>query len=153
MVKTVIRKARIGDISQIHRLVNQFAEQELMLPRSLSGLYESIRDFWVCEANKQIVGCCALHVVWQDLAEIRSLAVKKTCQKKGIGRKLIDVAIREAKGLGCKSIFILTYIPIYFKKLGFRKINKDKLPHKIWSECISCPKFPNCKEEAVIKKL
>ena len=149
----MIRKARIKDITSIYKLVNQFAKQELMLPRSLSGLYESSRDFWVYQYHNQIVGCCALHITWQDLAEIRSLAVKKPWRKKGVGVALINAAINEAKGLGSKKIFVLTYIPGYFKNLGFRKINKDKLPHKIWADCFACPKFPNCKEVALIKKL
>ena len=149
----MIRKARIQDIGQIQVLINQFAKQELMLPRSLSDLYESLRDFWVCEQNRRIVGCCALHITWQDLAEIRSLAVKKSWQRKGIGRELINTAIKEARELGCKSIFTLTYIPDYFKKIGFHKINKEKLPNKIWAECINCPKFPDCQEVALIKKL
>ena len=149
----MVRKARIEDVVGIQALINQFAKQELMLPRSLFGLYESLRDFWVYQQGKHIRGCCALHITWQDLAEIRSLAVKKSWQKKGIGRQLINAAICEAKELGCKFIFALTYIPDYFKNLGFRKISKAKLPHKIWAECIACPKFPNCKEVALMKKL
>lgn len=153
MVKRIIRKARINDIVRIQELINQFSRQELMLPRSLSGLYESLRDFWVCQAGRQVVGCCALQVIWHNLAEIRSLAVKKGWQNKGIGSSLIDAAVSEARQLGCKSIFALTYMPTYFKRLGFRRISKRKLPHKIWTDCINCPKFPNCKEEAIIKKL
>ncbi len=149
----MIRKARIEDVVQIQKIINQFAKQELMLPRSLLDLYEGLRDFWVCEENKRIVACCALHIVWQDLAEIRSLGVKKPWQKKGVGRHLIDIAISEAKELGCKSIFALTYVPKYFRRLGFRHISKEKLPQKIWASCVSCPKFPDCKEEALIKKL
>lgn len=149
----MIRKARINDIKEIQGLINQFARLELMLPRSLSDLYESLRDFLVYEHKKRVVGCCALQVVWQGLAEIRSLAVSKSHQKKGIGQQLVNAAIKEAEQIGCKSIFVLTYIPAYFKSKGFRRVNKDKLPHKIWAECINCPKFPNCKEIALIKKL
>jgi amino-acid N-acetyltransferase len=149
----MIRKARIEDIIQIQKLINQFAKQELMLPRSLLNLYESLRDFWVCELNNRIVGCCALHIAWEDLVEIRSLAVNRRYQGKGIGRQLINAAITEAKEFGCQAIFTLTYIPDYFKKSGFRKVSKDKLPHKIWAECINCPKFPDCKEVALVKKL
>jgi len=149
----MIRKARIEDIVQIQKLINQFAKQELMLPRSLLNLYESLRDFLVCELNHRIVGCCALHIAWKDLVEIRSLAVNRRYQGRGIGRQLISAAITEAKELGCQAIFTLTYIPDYFKKSGFRKVSKDKLPHKIWAECINCPKFPDCKEVALIKKL
>ena len=148
-----IRKAKIGDVSQIQKLINQFAKQELMLPRSLSDIYESLRDFWTCELNNRIIGCCALHVTWKDLAEVRSLAVNKRYQRRGIARQLINAAINEARELGCKSVFALTYIPDYFRKYGFRRISKERLPHKIWAECINCPKFPDCKEIALIKKL
>ncbi len=149
----MIRKARIKDIERIQELINQFAKQELMLPRSLSDLYESLRDFLVYEHNQRIVGCCALHIIRQGLVEIRSLAVNRHHQNKGIGRQLVNAAIVEAKQLGCESVFLLTYIPDYFKSFGFRKISKEKLPHKIWVECINCPKFPDCKEVALIKKL
>lgn len=149
----MIRKALINDVKSIHRLINNFAKQDLMLPRSLNDLYESLRDFWVSELNKQIVGCCALAVTWQDLAEIRSLAVEKRFQQQGIGAQLIDAAIREAKEMGVGKIFALTYQPGYFKRFGFKQIRHSHLPHKIWVDCINCPKFPNCKEVALIKKL
>jgi len=149
----MIRKARIEDIRQIQELINQYARQVLMLPRPLSNLYECLRDFWVCEENNRIIGCCALHIIWEELAEIRSLAVKKSWQGRGVGQQLVKAAIFEAEELGCKAIFALTYIPNYFKRLGFRKISKEKLPHKIWTECINCPKFPDCEEVALIKRL
>ncbi len=149
----MIRKAQIEDVAEIQALINQFAKQELMLPRSLSELYESLRDFWVYQQGKRIIACCALHVAWKDLAEIRSLAVKSIYQKRGIGSRLIDAAINEARELGCRSIFVLTYIPDYFKRHGFRKIDKDRLPHKVWAECITCPRFPHCNEVALIKRL
>ena len=149
----MIRKAKLKDAKHIQELINIFAKQELMLPRSLFELYESLRDFWVYETNSKIVGCCALRVAWHDLAEIRSLAVKVAYQKKAVGRQLVNAAIKEARQLGVKSVFVLTYIPEYFQRFGFRKMNKDKLPHKIWAECINCPKFPDCKEVALIKKL
>ena len=149
----IIRKARIEDVAKIQKLINQFAKQELMLPRSLSDLYETLRDFWICEYNNRVIACCALHIAWSDLVEIRSLAVEKQYQKKGIGRELVDAALSEAKGIGAASVFTLTYIPKYFKKYGFRKINKEKLPQKIWVECINCPKFPDCEEIALIKRL
>jgi amino-acid N-acetyltransferase len=149
----MIRKARIQDIKQIQDLINCFAKQELMLPRSLNELYENLRDFWVFHQDKKIVGCCALHVSWEDLAEIKSLAVKKNIQKKGIGSQLIAICIKEAKDLGTKKIFVLTYKPEYFKKFGFRRIKQSCLPHKIWAECINCHKFPNCQEIAMVKQL
>jgi amino-acid N-acetyltransferase len=149
----MIRKAGIKDIIKVQALINQFAKKELMLPRSLLDLYENLRDFWVCQVNEQIAGCCALHICWQDLGEIRSLAIGKRYQGKGIGRQLVNSSIAEAKQMGIKSIFVLTYIPDYFKSFGFRRISKERLPHKIWAECINCPKFPNCQEVALIKRL
>lgn len=149
----MIRKARIGDIKHIQGLINFFAGRDLMLPRSLNELYDNLRDFWVWQENGRITGCCALHVSWDDLAEIKSLAVKKEEHGKGIGRQLVSACIGEAKALGAKRVFVLTYQPGFFKKFGFRKISNSSLPHKIWAECINCPNFPDCKEIAMIRKL
>lgn len=149
----MIRKAGIEDIKQIQNLINTFAKQDLMLPRSLNELYENLRDFWIAEENKKVIGCCALHIAWDDLAEIKSLAVACEKQRKGIGQTLVLACISEAKELGTKRIFVLTYKPEYFRKFGFRRIKYSELPHKIWAECINCPKFPNCQEIAMVKKL
>ena len=149
----MIRKAKIGDIEEIQALINNFAKQDLMLPRSLNELYENIRDFWVIEEKNKIAGCAALHISWGDLTEIKSLAVEKRLQGKGLGEKLITACLREAKALGAKKVFVLTYKPDYFKQFGFRKIKHANLPHKIWAECINCCKFPNCEEVALLKKL
>ncbi len=124
-----------------------------MLPRSLNELYDNIRDFWVCEAAGKIAACAALHVCWEDLAEIKSLAVELKKQRKGLGTELVNICIDEARQLGAKKIFALTYKPVFFKKFGFRKVKHTNLPHKIWAECINCPKFPNCQEIAVLKIL
>ena len=148
-----IRKAKIKDIKQLHKLINSYARKDLMLARSLNELYENLRDFWVIEENRKIVGCCALHVCWDTLAEIKSLAVQKKRQNRGIGSRLSAACIAEAKFLGAKKIFVLTYRPHFFRKLGFKKIRHSQLPHKIWAECINCPKFPDCDETALIKKL
>ena len=149
----MIRKAKVGDIKRIQELINYFAGQDLMLPRSLNILYENLRDFFVCEDKKKIVGCAALHISWDDLAEIKSLAVARNYQNKGIGRKLAEACILEAKEIGAGRVFVLTYAPDFFKKLGFRQTAHNKLPHKIWAECINCPKFPDCRETALIRKL
>jgi len=149
----MIRKARISDIKELHKLINFYAERGEMLPRSLNELYENIRDFLVFEEKGKILGCCALHVSWEDLAEMKSLAVKPGYTGKGIGRKLIEVCLKETEVLGIKKVFALTFTPEYFEKRGFRKIEKDELPHKIWSECINCPKFPNCEEIAMLKEI
>ncbi|MFH1202667.1 MAG: N-acetyltransferase [Candidatus Omnitrophota bacterium] len=149
----MIRKAQIKDIKQIHKLINRFAARDLMLGRSLNELYENIRDFWVCEENNKVIGCCALHVAWDDLAEIKSLAVEGRFQNKGIGTQLVLAAIAEVKQLGTKRLFVLTYRPDFFKNFKFKKISHNQLPHKIWVDCIRCPKFPDCKEVALLKKL
>jgi len=149
----MIRKAKIKDIRQIQELIGSFAKRDAMLPRSLNELYENIRDFWVYENNGRVFGCAALHISWDDLAEIKSLAVAKNKQGKGIGRDLVMACLAEARVMGAKKIFALTYKPEFFKKLGFKKINHAALPHKIWAECINCPKFPSCREIALLKIL
>ncbi len=146
----IIRKAKIVDVKQIHRLVNEFAKKEEMLPRSLNDLYEGIRDFIVYEIDGKIQGVCALKILWEDLAEIRSLAVSEGLQRQGIGTKLVKRCLKEAKQLGIKRVFALTYNPDFFKKLGFQYIDKSKLPQKIWGDCIKCTKFPECDEIATI---
>jgi amino-acid N-acetyltransferase len=113
-------------------------------------MYENLRDFFICEEDGTIAGVCALHVMWEDLAEIRSLVVKRAYQKRGIGKTLVKRAIKDAKSLGIQRVFTLTYVPEYFKQFGFRDIEKSELPHKIWGECIRCPNFPGCDEEALI---
>lgn len=145
-----IRKAKISDIKTIHKLINEFARKGEMLPRSLNELYENLRDFYVAEDKGEILGVCALHILWEDLAEVRSLVVKKEHQKKGLGRLLVKKCLSETKKLGIKRVFVLTYIPEFFKKIGFKETDKSKLPQKIWGDCIRCPKFPECDESALI---
>jgi len=149
----MIRKAKIKDIKQIQALISCFAKLDIMLPRSLNELYENIRDFWVYEDKGKVAGCAAIHISWDDLAEIKSLAVAKNKQGKGFGRNLALACLAEAQVLGAKKVFALTYKPDFFKKLGFKKIKHDALPHKIWAECINCCKFPNCQEIALLKTL
>ncbi len=146
-----IRKALIADIRDIQKLVNDFARKELMIPRSVNELYENIRDFVVAEGAHGIVGVCALHILWDDLAEVRSLAVKAEYQNKGVGSILVRRCIRDAKLLGVKRVFVLTYQPDFFRKLGFSDTDKASLPQKIWGDCIRCPKFPECDESALIR--
>jgi amino-acid N-acetyltransferase len=148
-----LRKAKPSDAVQIHELINTYAKEGLLLPVSLNNLYDNIRDFFVFETEEGIVGCAALHITWEDLAEIRSLAVRDTYRGKGIGRKLVKECIKEATELGIKRVFVLTYQIEFFKKLGFREIDKTLLPHKVWTDCLNCPKFPNCDETAMIKEL
>lgn len=148
-----IRKAKISDIKQIQGLINSYASQGLMLARSLNELYENIRDFWVCEHRLKVIGCAAVHISWENLVEIKSVAVDKNFQRSGIGTKLIKACLAEAKALCAKKVFVLTYVPEFFRTFGFRKIEHAGLPHKIWAECINCPKFPDCQEIALIKTI
>ncbi|MFH0827632.1 MAG: N-acetyltransferase [Candidatus Omnitrophota bacterium] len=148
-----IRKGRINDVKQIQALINFYARQGLMIARSLNELYENIRDFWVCESGGNVVGCSAVHISWETLVEIKSVAVDKSVQGRGIGAELLDACLSEAKQLGAKKVFVLTYIPEFFRRFGFRKIEHSNLPHKIWAECINCPKFPDCQEIALIKNI
>jgi amino-acid N-acetyltransferase len=122
-----------------------------MLPRPLGEIYEFLRDFVIAldEQSGDVVGCCALHVVWEDLAEVRSLAVDDAHRGTGLGRRLVEACIAEACRLGIKRLFALTYVPGFFKKLGFHDLPKETLPHKVWSDCIKCHKFPDCDEQAV----
>lgn len=151
----MIRKAQIKDAKYIHGLINHFASQDLMMPRSLNEIFENIRDFWVStQGRNKIIGCVALHIVgWDNLAEIKSLAVNKKYQQKGMGSQLIDACLKEALSLQVGRVFALSYKPKFFKKFGFQVVSKSKLPHKVWAECCNCPKFPNCGEIALIKKI
>ena len=125
-----IRKAIVSDAEKIQFLINEYAKQGLMLPRSINSIYENIRDFWVYEENGEIVGVCALTIFWSDLAEIRSLAVDKNYVRRGIGSALVKKAIEEAREIGIKKVFTLTYQVDFFKKLGFKEIDKNTLPQK-----------------------
>lgn len=146
----MIRRARIEDVKEIQKLINGFAKRHRIIQRSLNDLYDNIRDIFVYESGGRIRGTLSLHVSWEDLAEIRSLAVSKPSQGRGIGKALIKAALRDAAVLGINRVFSLTYIPGYFHKLGFRDIDKSQLPSKIWTDCLNCPLFPECDEEAVI---
>jgi len=148
-----LRPARIQDVSAIQQLVNRFADRGEMLPRSLSELYENLRDYLVAEDNGEIIACCAVHVTWDDLAEIKSLAVRETHRRAGLGRQLVQACLEEAKTLGVPRLFVLTYIPAFFARFGFRQVEKAELPQKVWSECIRCPKFPDCGEVGMIMDL
>lgn len=153
----MIRNARMGDIQKIYKLLQYFSDKDLLLGRSLSSLYDQLRDFTVfVEKEKEhpdeekLIGVCALHICWDNLAEIRSLAVAEGYQDRGVGRQLVNTALAEADSFGITRIFTLTYQPEFFRKLGFADVDKSELPHKVWSDCINCSKFPDCNEEALI---
>ena len=149
----MLRKAQIHDVKDIQKLLMIYANRGDMLSRSLSELYESLRDFYVYEENGKLLGTTALHIVWEDLAEVRSVAVTEDMTRTGIGSKLVQACIDEARQLGLKRIFCLTYRPDFFSSLGFRLIDKSELPHKVWGDCIKCVKFPDCDENAMILDL
>lgn len=152
----IIRKARVPDVPQIYELLKDFAEEGLLLPRSLSELFDLVRDFYVASPNKEpelLAGVCALHICWSDLGEIRSLAVKPDFQGRDLGRTLLHACTGEALEMGLTRLFALTYIPSYFEHLGFDRIEKSELPQKIWADCFKCVKFPECDEVALAKQL
>jgi amino-acid N-acetyltransferase len=149
----MIRKAILDDIKAIQELINFYAEKDQVLPRSLNELYETIRDFFVYEKDGRILACLSLHITWEALAEIRSLAVAESVKGHKIGTSLIKAAFEEAEKLKVKRVFALTYVPSFFEKLGFKKVEHSELPHKIWSECIKCVKFPDCQEIALVKEV
>lgn len=124
-----------------------------MLPRSLNTIYESLREFIVIENGTALAGFGALHIIWEDLAEIRALAIHPEYQRQGIGTRLIGELLDEARILGIHQVFALTYQVKFFKHCGFTEITKEEMPHKVWKECINCPKFPNCDEVALLIKL
>jgi amino-acid N-acetyltransferase len=150
----MIRKPKIKDVKQIHRLLKLFGERGELLPRPLSELYDHLRDFSVfTDDNDSVIGCCALQFCWEDLAEIRSLAVHPDYQRKKIGSRLIETVISEAKLFNIKRIFTLTYRPDFFRKYGFEQIDRSELPLKVWSDCLLCVKFPDCDEIAMMKDI
>lgn len=151
----MIRKATIEDIKTIHALLKYYGDRGELLARPLSSLYDHVRDFNVYDNSegKGILGCCALQFCWEDLAEIRSLAVQENFTGKSIGRKLIEAAFIEAGVYKIKKLFTLTYKPEFFKKFGFIPIDKAELPIKTWADCIHCVKFPDCDETAMLKLL
>ncbi len=146
----MIRNATIEDAKAIHSLLSYYAAKELLLGRSYFALYEKLRDFKVfVDKHNAVVGVCALHIVWEDLAEIRSLAVQENMQGKKIGKQLILSCLEDADHYNIDKVFTLTYQSDFFRKQGFFDIDKSQLPHKIWSDCLNCLKFPDCDEEAM----
>jgi RNA 3'-terminal phosphate cyclase (ATP) len=148
----VVRKARAEDVPGIQKLISHFAARGELLPRTLNELYQHLRDFFVCEVEGEIVGISALSLYWEDLAEVRSLAVREACGGKGLGAALVTACLEEAARLGIRRVFALTYRPGFFEKLGFRPIEKQELPQKIWKDCIKCVKFACCDETALIRE-
>ena len=147
------RPAVISDAKKIQSLINRYADKGQMLHRSLNEIYETIRHFIIYEEDGEVVGVCGLQVAWEDLAEIRALAVDESKSGRGIGRKLVNLAIDEARRLGVPKVFTLTYVPSFFAKMGFTEVDKMQFPHKIWSECVKCHKFPDCDETGMTRSV
>jgi amino-acid N-acetyltransferase len=147
-----IRPARVGDVPAIYELIRKFADRKVMIRRSMGELYESIREFLVAiDDDHRVVGCVALHVFWDDLAELKCLAVAEESQRTGIGRRMVDACWEAARELEINSVFALTYAVDFFERCGYHQIDKAELPHKIWNECVRCPLFPSCQEVALIR--
>ena len=145
------RKATFADVDEIYDLIAGYAAQGVMLPKPHSVLYETLREFVVAEEveTKEIVGVGALHLTWNELAEVRSMAVHADFSRQGIGSSIVKKLLEEGRAVGVKKFFTLTYRPEFFKSLGFQLTTKESLPHKIWKDCMDCPKFPNCDEIAM----
>jgi len=147
------RKAEIHDAQAIHDLINLYAQRGEMLPRTMGEVFENLRDFYVVRPEEQLLGCVALHIVWSDLAEVKSLAVPEDVQTKGLGSLLVEAAVQEARDIGLERVFALTYRPTFFERLGFVQADVMTLPRKVWNECYRCPKFPSCNEIALVRDL
>jgi amino-acid N-acetyltransferase len=146
-----IRDAKVTDAAEIHSIISDFAELDRMLFRPIASIYENIQTFIVAEDKTgRIIGCAAMSVLWADLAEVKSLAVKREAAGKGIGKMLVREAVRKASSLGISRIFALTLEPAFFEKIGFKRIDKKNLPMKVWSDCANCPKQDHCDETAFI---
>lgn len=143
------RRGTFGDTEAVYSIINDYAATGVMLPRSRHALYEAIRDMIVAEEEGVVVGVGCLHFIWDGLAEVRSTAVKPEFARRGIGAEIVRRLIEDGKQYGVKKIFTLTYKPEFFETLGFVRVTKDELPHKVWQDCIDCPKFPNCDEIAM----
>jgi amino-acid N-acetyltransferase len=148
-----VRSANVNDVKAINGLINAYAERDLMLFRSLADIYTNLQNFFVAEQDGQVIGCCALEVIWSDLAEVKSLAVEENHKGRGVGASLVNAAVEKAKLIGVPKVFGLTLKPEFFEKLGFKVVDKNELPMKVWSDCARCPKQQNCDETAVIKML
>ncbi|HOG47590.1 MAG TPA: N-acetyltransferase [Anaerolineae bacterium] len=148
-----VRPATVGDVEAMVRLINGYAARGEMLPKSLNQVYQNIRDFCVAERNGEIAGCGALHVLWNNLGEVRSLAVAEGLRRQGIGGLILQALLRDAGQMGLPQVFALTYKPRFFARWGFRTVERESLPRKIWVDCIDCIKFPQCDEVAVLRDL
>jgi amino-acid N-acetyltransferase len=149
----VVRPARLSDASAIQAIIEVYSSQRLMLPRTLMQIYEDIRDYFVAEESGKVVGAGALHYFWEDLAELRALAMAESHKNLGIGQQIVLRLIEEARQMDVPSVFAFTYVPQFFERLGFEQVPHSSLPLKVWKDCINCTFFNHCNEIAMIKRL
>ena len=150
----MIRKAKLTDVPNIHRLVNHYAGERIMLPRTLTDIYENVWEFTVVSAEEnRLLGCGALKLYNQEVAEIRSLCVDETLKSKGIGREIMEALLDESESFGLKTVFALTVAPAFFEKLGFREVPRERFPTKVWRDCMRCERYTCCNEKAVTLEL
>ena len=148
-----IEPATLRDMDSVHELVTSFANRNEMLHRPLSELYENFRDYFVVKDEGRVVACGSVHVVWNDLAEIKAVGVREEYQSQGWGKRMIAQCMEAAREMGIATVFVLTHKTGYYDQLGFEEINVTSLPRKVWGECLRCPKFPNCNEIAMVYHL
>ncbi len=148
-----VRKAELRDVPAIFEMINHYVAERVMLPRTLTDLYESVREFSVGEDNGQVTGCGALKLYNPDLAEIRSLCVAPGVQSKGIGRAITETLMLEGEGFGLKTVFALTLVPDFFAKMGFREVARERFPMKVWRDCVRCDRYFNCVEKTMVIEL
>lgn len=149
----LIQRAKLSDMPQVHKLITYFAEQDEMLHRPLSELYENVRDYYVIKEGDEVIACGSLHIVWDDLAEVKAVAVREDYQAHGLGTLIVSRCIEEAREMGLATVFCLTIKPGYYERVGFVQSDVMTLPRKVWGECLRCPKFPSCNEIALVMHL
>lgn len=152
-ITPIIRPAAIGDVPYIHHLLEIYAAQGNLLPRTMNELYRHLRDFFVIEMQGKVAACGALEIFTEDLGEVRSLVVDEALKSQGLGRQLVQRLIEEARAIGLRRLMALTYVAPFFHKLGFKTVAKDTLPEKVWGICVKCYKYNNCDETAVLLEL
>ncbi len=151
-----VRKARVSDVPAIHKLINHYADRQLMLPKTNLQLYENLRDYSVAvspEDDSVVLACGALHLYWQNLAEIRAVAVVPDTASKGVGTLLVESLIEEARDFELEQVFVFTYVPGFFSRFGFIQVEHRSMPLKVYNECFHCPKFNTCDELAMVLHL
>jgi amino-acid N-acetyltransferase len=152
----IVRKARLSDVNEMFRMINHYAEQQLMLPKTQLQLYENLRDYSIAfdeSAPNRVLACGALHLYWENLAEIRALAVAPVATGRGVGTSMVEMLLNEAKGMEIEQVFVFTYEPTFFRRFGFIQVEHRTMPLKVYNECFQCPKFNKCDEIAMVLHL